>query len=66
MNTAKNRVFRDDENGISRLAAAPGADPAPKAGVVGPGPAAVTMAPQEWDDVKGEFKPDPEPEDDSA
>lgn len=58
MSKTDKREFREDAEGVSRLVAAPG-DDRPAKDAVAPGPVRVEMAPQNYDDVKGEFSPDP-------
>lgn len=58
MSTAKNHEYREDLQGIRRLAAAPG-DEAPAAKAAAPGPVSVEMGPQQWDDIAGKFSDAP-------
>lgn len=58
MAITKKREVREDAEGVSRLAAAPG-DEKPARDITALGPPRVSMAPQQYDDETGEFSPGP-------
>lgn len=57
MSTTDHREYREDADGVTRLAAAPG-DEKPAKDAVAPAPVRVEMAPQNYDPATGEFTAD--------